>query len=74
MIVPSMIVREDLVGSYLYVIEKNGKSFIARKKYIEVGRAYEGNTEILSGISIEDQVITDGYSTVSDGTNIEIAS
>ncbi len=73
LVVPSMIVREDLVGSYLYVAEKNGGTLIAKKKYIEVGRAYNGNTEVISGITENDQIITDGYSTVSDGTFIDIA-
>ena len=72
LLVPSMVVREDLVGSYLYIAEKNGSDLIATKKYIQVGRAYNGSTEVLSGISENDQVITDGYSTVSDGTSIEI--
>ena len=73
LVVPSMIVREDLIGSYLYVAEKNGSTLIAKKKYIEVGRAYNGNTEVVSGITENDQIITDGYSTVSDGTIIDIA-
>lgn len=73
LVVPSMIVREDLIGSYLYVAEKDGSTLIAKKKYIEVGRAYNGNTEVVSGITENDQIITDGYSTVSNGTFIEIA-
>jgi RND family efflux transporter MFP subunit len=71
-VVPSMVIREDLVGSYLYIVEKNGSNYISKKKYVEVGRSYQDQTEVLSGISEEDMIITDGYSNVSDGMPIEI--
>jgi RND family efflux transporter MFP subunit len=74
MIVPSMVIREDLKGSYLYVVENNGNQLISKKKYIETGKAYNGSTEVLSGISIGEQVIVDGYSNVSDGSFIEVVS
>lgn len=71
-VVPSMVIREDLVGSYLYVAEKNGKNMISVKKYIEVGKAYRDQTEVVSGLSIGEKIITDGYSNVSDGSFIQI--
>lgn len=71
-VVPSMVIREDLVGSYLYVAEKNGENMISVKKYIEVGKAYRDQTEVISGLSIGDEIITDGYSNVSDGSYIQI--
>ncbi len=67
-----MIIREDLVGSYLYVAEKNGNNMISVKKYIQVGKAYQDQTEVVSGLSLDDEIITDGYSNVSDGAAIEI--
>jgi RND family efflux transporter MFP subunit len=74
-VVPSMVIREDLVGSYLYVAEKDEDSnMISRKKYINVGRAYQGTTEVLSGLKENEQVITDGYGNVSDGAFIEVVS
>ena len=67
-----MIIREDLVGSYLYVAEKNGRNIVAKKKYIVTGKSYNGKTEVISGLSENEEIITDGYSNVSDGTFIEI--
>ena len=72
-VVPSMVIREDLVGSYLYVAEKNGDKLISVKKYIQVGKAYQDRTEVLSGLSVDDEIITDGYSNVSDGAYIQIS-
>lgn len=71
-VVPSMVIREDLVGSYLYVAEDNGSGLISVKKYIQVGKAYEDQTEVISGLSVDDVIITDGYSNVSDGAFIQI--
>lgn len=71
-VVPSMVIREDLIGSYLYVAEENGNQTISVKKYIEVGKAYEGKTEVASGLTESDVIITSGYSNVSDGSVIQI--
>jgi len=71
-VVPSMVIREDLVGSYLYVVEEKGGNVISAKKYIETGKTYEGKTEIVSGLLENDVIITDGYSNVSDGSVIQI--
>ncbi len=72
-VVPSMVVREDLIGSYLYIAEKDeNNNMISKKKYIKVGRVYQGSTEVISGLEVNDQIITDGYGNVSDGAFIEI--
>ncbi len=73
LIVPSLVIREDIVGSYLYVAEYKDDKWIAVKKYIEDGRSYLENTEVISGLSLNEMIITDGYSNVSDGMTIEIA-
>ena len=72
-VIPSLVIREDLKGSYLYVAEKDGDRWFAKKKYIKLGRSYRASSEVLSGLKPGDLVIIDGYSNVSDGTLIEIA-
>lgn len=72
-VVPSMIIREDMKGSYLYVTIHDGENLISRKKYIQPGRVYQDKTEVTSGLSLGDTIIVDGYSTVSDGMYIEIS-
>ena len=71
-IVPSLVIREDVIGSYLYVAEQNEHNWISKKKYVETGRSYMNESEVLSGVSDDDLIITDGYGNVSDGTYIEI--
>lgn len=72
LVAPSLVIREDVVGSYLYIAESNSDEWKAVKKYIQTGNSYLDNTEILSGIVENDLIITDGYSNVSDGAAIEI--
>ena len=71
-VVPSMVIREDLNGSYLYVAEHEGDRLLSRKKYVKVGKAYKDKTEVMSGLNLGDQVIIDGYGNVSDGSPIEV--
>jgi len=69
-VVPSHLIREDLKGKYIYVSVTNGSKTIATKKYVKTGYSYQGNTEITSGLTNGDTIITDGYSNVSDGVVI----
>lgn len=72
LIAPSLVIREDFVGSYLYVAESNSDEWKAVKKYIQTGYSYLDNTEVISGLEENDLIVTDGYSNVSDGASIEI--
>lgn len=72
LIAPSLVIREDVVGSYLYIAQSNSDEWKAVKKYIQTGNSYLDNTEVLSGLLENDLIITDGYSNVSDGAAIEI--
>lgn len=71
-IVPSIIVKEDMKGKYLFVVEQNSKDWKVAKKYIETGITYASKTEVLSGLTEGEQIITDGYSNVSDGMLVNI--
>jgi RND family efflux transporter MFP subunit len=68
--VPSHIIREDLKGFYLYVIEDVNGTAKAVKRYIETGKSYKDKTEIIKGLVAGERVITDGYNNVSDGVDV----
>lgn len=70
MVVPSMAIKQDIRGSYLYVAE--GNSLKARKRYVETGLSYNDQTMILDGISEGDRVIIKGFAQVSDGVDVEL--
>jgi multidrug efflux pump subunit AcrA (membrane-fusion protein) len=68
--VPVNVVQSDEKNKYVYVMEKAGDKMIARKKVVTVGETYNGFTEIKSGLSGGDLIITEGYQTVYDGQSV----
>jgi RND family efflux transporter MFP subunit len=70
--VPSIVVKKDKTGSYLFRTSESDTALIAEKVYVQPGLAYQDETMIESGISKGDQVIVRGYNMVSKGSRIEI--
>ena len=71
-VLPSILIKEDMKGSYLFIAEKTGDHWQARKIYVETGISYKDKTEVLSGLTEGQHVITDGYSNVSDGMIVRV--
>lgn len=72
LVVPSLIIKQDLKGSYVYVAEQQSSSFKAVKKYIKTGMSYGEETMVTHGLKTGDRVIVSGYNQVSDGSYVEI--
>lgn len=72
LIVPSIVIKQDLKGSFLYILKKGGKSFVAEKKYVQAGIFYKDQSMIISGLNAGDKVIIEGYNQISDGSAIEV--
>ncbi|MCF8219008.1 MAG: efflux RND transporter periplasmic adaptor subunit [Bacteroidales bacterium] len=72
-VVPSIIIKKDIDGDFLFVAEKNEKgNLIAKKRYVETGKSYKDQTEILNGLERGENVIVDGYNMVTSGTGVRI--
>jgi len=71
-VVPSILVKKDLKGRYLYLVEKEGENDLASKIYIETGKSYKDKTEVVTGLKAGDLIITDGYNHVSDGSVVNL--
>jgi RND family efflux transporter MFP subunit len=71
--VPLNVVQTDEKGKYVYIIEKAGDKMIARKKAVIVGESYNAITEIKSGLTGTETIITEGYQTVYDGQSVATA-
>jgi len=69
-VIPTRVIKEDLSGKYVYVVDKKQNDMIARKQYIEPGISYQNKTMVIQGLTTSDQLITDGYNRVSDGSLI----
>jgi membrane fusion protein (multidrug efflux system) len=71
--VPENVVQTDEKGKYVYVIEKTGDRSIVRKKPVIVGESYNNATEIKSGLTGGEVIVTEGYQTVYDGQAVIIS-
>ena len=58
-------------GQFVYIAkEENGRK-VARKSFVKTGVTYNGLTEILSGLTAGDKLITAGYKDLYDGQFID---
>jgi len=71
-VVPSIILKQDFNGTFLFCVSEAEGSSKARKVYVESGITVQDKTMIDNGISPEDLVITKGYNLVGDGTAVRI--
>lgn len=68
-IVPSYLILSDNRGDYVFTVE-GGK---ALKKYIERGKTFDKETEILNGLSGSEILVDKGFREVGDNFNVNIA-
>jgi membrane fusion protein, multidrug efflux system len=71
-VVPTSVVQEDGEGNkYVYVVvDANAKTGTAKKTIVAVGKSSDNVTEITSGLSSKDVVVTEGVSTISEGMKL----
>lgn len=72
LVIPSIVMKQDITGKYVYVIEERDEMTIATKKYVETGLSYQDMTEIEQGLDAGDRVIIAGYNVVSSGIPVEV--
>jgi len=71
-VVPSVAIKQDINGSYLYVASREEGELKARKRYVEMGLSFKDQTMIKEGISQGEEVIVKGFAQVSDGVTISV--
>ncbi|AMR33355.1 efflux transporter periplasmic adaptor subunit [Mucilaginibacter sp. PAMC 26640] len=67
-VIPVKSVQKSEDGDFVFVNE-NG---VAKRKIIKVGATYGGQSEVLSGLKVGDQLVTDGASDIEDGDKIKV--
>ena len=74
LLVPSIIIKNDLTGSYLYVVDKDesSKKSVARKVYVKTGMSEGSQTMITEGLSAGQHVIVEGYNLVKNNLLIQV--
>lgn len=71
-IVPTNVVQEDgQKNKFVYTVSNsNGKTGIAKKSIVKVGQSSDNVTEIVSGLSANDIIVTEGMNAISDGMKL----
>jgi RND family efflux transporter MFP subunit len=71
-VVPSNVVQEDGEhNKYVFLATQiNGKTGIAKKVLVMIGKSSDNVTEILSGLSPNDVIVTEGVNTISEGMKL----
>jgi RND family efflux transporter MFP subunit len=71
-VVPTNVIQEDGKGNKFVFIatQINGKTGIAKKAVVKIGKSSDNVTEILSGLSAKDIIVTEGVNTISEGMKL----
>ncbi len=71
-LVPSIILKEDFNGTFLFRLKDSDSGLFAEKVYVETGKTVQDITKVTEGIELGDRVIVKGYNLVTDGARVRI--
>ncbi|MCH9644673.1 MAG: efflux RND transporter periplasmic adaptor subunit [Gammaproteobacteria bacterium] len=69
-VVPEQAILADVKGYYVYKVVGNK----AAQVYIKVGTRLNGRAQVLSGLSVGDEIVTAGQQKLNDGSIISVSS
>jgi multidrug efflux pump subunit AcrA (membrane-fusion protein) len=71
-VVPTNVIQEDAEGNkFVFTATKiSGKTGTAKKILVKLGQSSDNVSEILSGLTAEDVVVTEGANTISEGMKL----
>jgi RND family efflux transporter MFP subunit len=72
--VPQNAVQETGDSQFLFVAEKQDGRWVARRRTVTPGEAYDNRLEILDGLKAGEIVITFGFQNLADGQPVSIQS
>jgi RND family efflux transporter MFP subunit len=72
LVVPAILVKNDLAGTYLYVVDQENGQAVARKLYVTTGLTEGNRTMVISGLAAGQQVIVNGYNLVRNGLPVTV--
>ena len=72
LVVPINTIQQIEGESIVFIaLTKDGKT-IAQKRVVNVGKQYAGKAEIISGLNVNDRLITVGFQDLNDGQEIKL--
>lgn len=74
LIVPSILVKQDFEGDFIFVAEQRNDKTYAKKTYVTSIFNTDNKTIISEGLKDGDTIITEGYNQIVNGTEIKIVN
>ena len=71
-LVPSILIKQDEGGSFVYLAGKEGNEIVARKQYVDRGTVSESKTLITKGLKTGDSLIVQGHNQITDGKMLKL--
>ena len=72
LIVPTILIRQDYEGSFLYTVHtRDGKQYAA-KTYVTTGSSDGLNSVVTSGLNTGDLIVNKGYNKIKDGSLVDL--
>lgn len=71
-VVPSILVKTDAKGAYLFVAKGEGQQMTAEKQYLSTGDTEGAYTLIKAGLAPGQRIITKGYNQLTQGAAIQV--
>lgn len=72
LVVPAIVIKNDLQGTYLYTVEREDGRAVARKRYVRTGQTEGNRTLVVEGLQAGEPVIVSGYNLVRNGMPVTI--
>ena len=72
MVLPAIVIKNDMQGRFVYILDERAGSTVAKKIYIETGLTENGQSHIVSGIVSGQKVIVVGYNQISNGMPVRL--
>ena len=69
--VPILYIKEDLKGSYTYIVNKQNGKNTAKKVYVKTGVTNNNIIEITGGLEAGMLIVSEGYNQINDGAVID---
>ena len=72
LVVPAIIIKNDVSGNYLYIVGREGEKTVASKVYVTTGLTEGNRTMIVAGLTAGQPLIVSGYNLVKNGMPVTV--
>ena len=72
--IPTRLILKDNSGEYVYGIDKANSTTVAKKIRVKSGVTYDGKTEILEGLTGNEELIDKGFRDVAEDVEVAITT